>query len=206
MDCFGLILGKDWHQRYGKEEQGKYHLPSNSFRHFHEDNTGIFWLATGDKGLIRWNRNSTEDNFQIFNQVKGLSTNALYSIHEDEFENLWISSDNGIIQFNKNTFEHIGYLPKNGITAEDFNRASHFKSDNGTIYFGSLDGITAFQPSSFAKKLETLPDIKLFITHFEQYDGASQQIVNKTADLLKEQKIILEPSDHFFSLTFLLDE
>ena len=44
----------------------------------------------------------------------------------------------------------------------------------------------------------------LVITNFQQFDGDSNQLVDKTGDLLATNEIVLNPSDRFFNLEFAL--
>ncbi|MEM9107724.1 MAG: two-component regulator propeller domain-containing protein, partial [Pseudomonadota bacterium] len=82
-----------------------------------------------------------------FTEIDGLSNNHLYAVYEDEQEQLWMSSDYGIIQFDKKTFQAKAYLPKDGTTHHEFNRISHHQSEDGRLYFGGLNGVTAFYPN-----------------------------------------------------------
>lgn len=192
--------------RRAKDEKASNYLPAHSFRHFHEDKKGVFWLATGDGGLIQWDRNAeSKTYFQQFNTQNNFHTDVLYGIFEDKFGYLWSSSDNGLIQFDKKSHQFISYLPEDGVSAVDFNRASHFQSDDGKIYFGSLDGITAFYPKDFVHNLDSLPDVPLIISGFEQFDGATHSIQNRVKEIEATQKIVLQPTDRFFSISFLLE-
>lgn len=187
--------------RYWTGGEGIYRLPHDNILHIHEDKKGILWLASGGGGLIQLgvdNRQSTD--FQQFTTENGLSNNNLYAIYEDDFENLWMSSDYGIIRFNKNTHRAKAFLPEDGITHSEFNRISHFQDDSGRIYFGGLNGITVFEPSYFQEEHVLQAPVK--ITDFQQMDGATDVLINKTNELLKSGKIILQPNDRFFRLQF----
>ena len=187
--------------RYWSGGEGEYHLPSNHFYHFHQDHAGIYWLATAGGGLIRWDKKN--GRFRQFTKVDGLANNVLYAVYEDEKEHLWMSSDYGIIQFDKNTFQSKAYLVQDGITHHEFNRVSHFQDADGRIYFGGLNGVTAFHPDDFYD-FDTIHAAPLQITEFQQFDGASNQLVNKTTLLRKSGKIELNPNDRFFQLGFSL--
>ena len=187
--------------RYWSGGEGKYHLPFDHFYHFYHDNRGIYWLATAGGGLIRWDKKTGQ--FRQFTKVDGLANNVLYAIYEDEKEHLWMSSDYGIIQFDKNSFQSKAYLLEDGITHHEFNRVSHFQDADGRIYFGGLNGVTAFHPDDFYA-FNTTHDAPLQITEFQQFDGSSNQLVDRTTALRQNGKIVLNPNDRFFQLGFSL--
>lgn len=188
--------------RYWTDGPDGYQLPHNDIRHLHCDEEGIYWLATAGGGLIRWDRKNQE--YQQFTRVDGLSNNSLYAVYEDQRQRLWISSDLGIMQFDKKTHHIQPFLEEDGITHNEFNRVSHFQDpETGHIYFGGLNGITAFDPESFYEDDAQLQP-PLVITGFQQFNGQQNQLVDRKGKLLREQKIILHPDDRFFNLSFAL--
>jgi ligand-binding sensor domain-containing protein len=42
--------------RYWSGGKGGFYLPADNFQHFYQDAKGIYWLATANSGLIRWDR------------------------------------------------------------------------------------------------------------------------------------------------------
>ena len=199
---YKLDLEKGILERHWSGGKGAAHLPYDNIYHFYEDKDGIFWLASGGGGLIRWDRKNNQT--QQFSRKAGLPNNTIYAVYEDEHEHLWLPSDYGIIQFDKKRGQvRRVYLTEDGITHPEFNRISHYRGADGTLYFGGLNGITAFNPNDFYEKEGTV-NLPLVITNFQQFDGNSNQLKNKTADLLATNDITLNPNDRFFNLEFAL--
>jgi two-component sensor histidine kinase/ligand-binding sensor domain-containing protein len=165
------------------------------------DADGLFWLATNGEGLYLWNRKTNV--FQQYNIASGLPSEVLYRIEPDAYDNLWISSDNGLIRFNKKTFTAATYTTTDGISHNEFNRTSSFKASDGRLYFGCIDGINEFNPKDFIKDSSTF-NVPLRIIAFNQYSGAKNGLVNKTTELLNTSSIMLAPGDRFFTLEFKL--
>lgn len=165
------------------------------------DVNGIFWLATNGEGLYRWDRK--DNSFQQFNIASGLPSDVLYRIEPDENDNLWISSDYGLIRFNKKTFSVNTYTIADGISNNEFNRTSSFKAKDGRLFFGGLDGVNAFNPKDFVTDTNSL-NVPLRIIAFNQFIGSENKLVNKTSELLNNSQITLEPADQFFTLEFQL--
>ncbi|MEL6863098.1 MAG: two-component regulator propeller domain-containing protein [Bacteroidota bacterium] len=151
----GIIAG------FGTYWTEKNFLPTDRFQHMHQDAEGIYWLATEDKGLIRWNK-ATGD-WRIFDKTNGFLSNNIYAVYEDDFDCLWMSSFNGLIRLDKKREEVRVYNEEDGINGNEFNRISHYQSPNGRIYFGGQNGVTAFHPIDFLSPTAHRPDFQLKI-------------------------------------------
>lgn len=167
----------------------------------YEDAKGFFWLATNGEGLYRWDRKA--NSFRQFNITSGFPSDVLYRIEPDDDDNLWISSDYGLIRFNLTTFSVNTYTTADGISHNEFNRTSSFKAKDGRLFFGGIDGINAFYPKDFTADTTAL-DVPLRIIAFNQFVNAQNGLVNKTTALLNTSQIILGPNDKFFTLEFQL--
>lgn len=165
------------------------------------DNNGIFWLATNGEGLYRWDKKA--NTFQQFNIASGFPSDVLYRIEQDGYNNLWISSDYGLIRFNKKTFAVNTYTTADGITNNEFNRTSSFKAKDGRLFFGGLNGIMEFDPKDFIADSHSFK-VPLRIIAFNQFIGSQNKLVNKTTELLNSYQITLAPNDRFFTLEFQL--
>ena len=195
----GTILAE-----YHNKQTGKYYLPAYDFHHLYEDTKGIIWLATGDAGLLKWsatsnNWQSTTDNRQLTTD-NGLSSNALHAIYEDENNYLWISSDNGLIQFDKHTNKVVTYFKEAGIPHNEFNRIAHFRRPDGQLYFGGINGIVTFHPRDFAQVRNPKHSFPLAISTFNQFLGDKGSFKDLTTQLTNTHTITLNPKDQFFNL------
>jgi signal transduction histidine kinase/DNA-binding response OmpR family regulator len=199
------IIRRFW--RGGKDKE---YLPNNNVYHLYRDKEkpNIIWVGTGGGGLIRLTLDEKDISIaesRQFTVANSLTNNVIYGVYEDSRQNLWLPSDYGIIRFNKNTFESKAFTESDGITHNEFNRISHFQDDDGTLYFGGLNGITAFHPDELASQDEVLK-APFLITKFEQYDGQQRKVIDKTAAITHTPKITLSPSDQFFNIEFTLLE
>lgn len=165
------------------------------------DADGVFWLATNGEGLYRWDRKT--NSFQQFNIADGFPSDVLYRIEPDEYGNLWISSDYGLVRFNRKTFSINTYTTVDGISHNEFNRTSSFKGKDGRLFFGGIDGVNAFNPGDFVTDSSSL-NVPLRIISFSQFVGAKNRLINKTGELLTTSEIVLAPNDPFFILEFRL--
>ena len=200
----GLILFDEAKEQflniYNINQSKKQFLPTDNIQHLHQDEEGIYWLATVD-GVIRWDQ--VKNEYRQLTVANGLPDNVVYAMYPDDYGNLWMSSDYGIIRMNKTTFAIKNYLLDDGIGQKEFNRVSHFsyRDENGMqrLFFGGLDGVTAFYPKDFqTDKQEIKPT--LAILKYQQFDGDQKSIVDRTTILIANNKIIIQPNDYIHLL------
>lgn len=166
-----------------------------------QDTGGMWWLATNGEGLYRWNPKTNLS--RQFNITAGFPSDVLYRIEPDAFGNLWISSDYGLIRFNRKDFSVNTYTTTDGISHNEFNRTSSFRAADGKLYFGGLNGVVGFDPRDFRTDTSQLR-VPLRVIAFNQFVGSANELINKTAELLHKHLIVLEPGDKFFTLDFQL--
>ncbi|SFN47571.1 Signal transduction histidine kinase [Bizionia echini] len=149
-------------------------FPTDNINHMHKDADGIFWLATKTDGLIRWN--FLENTFRIFSTQDGLSNNTIYAVYEDDFKNLWLPSNYGLMRFDKISYDSQVFTDKDGIADNEFNTFAHFKDAKGTFYFGGINGVTAFHPKDFIAETKTefpiyISDLRILKKNAEEFEN-----------------------------------
>ncbi len=182
---------------YGTTEKGKNNLLSDYIQHLYQDSTGIYWLATANAGLIRWNKATGEQ--RQYSKLNGLSSNNLYAVYEDKRGFLWISSDYGLMRFNKTEEQVTLYTQEDGINHYEFNRIAHHQAADGRLYFGGLNGLIAFYPEAFYDTTNTDANA-IIVSGLQQYIGTRGNLVDLTNELLTTNRIILNPGDRFFAI------
>ncbi len=205
---FTLDETKGIQAHFSTQEKAEYYFPVDELKHLYEDEEGIIWLATS-QGLLRWNRE--EHSFQRFTTIDGLSHNNLHAVYEDDFGFLWMSSDYGLNQFQKSTQKIKTYLPLDGVTHHEFNRIAHHQiknsqdlSQNGMIYFGGLNGLTAFHPKDFVEQFDKKIEIPIVLLKAEIFRKKTNEIDELKPDFEENKKIVIYPGDQSLNLEFAL--
>ncbi len=185
---------------YNQSGNGKYYLPSDNVHHFQVDRDGIFWLACGGEGLIRWDRK--KETIRQFTKNDGLASNILHAVYEDDYGFLWLNSENGIIRFNKEIFTSTRYGMEAGISNLEGNSRSHFRDEDGTLYFGSYVGVTEFHPNDFINDGgDFRPDeIKIFSIY--QKDVRTGKIINLLPNYMEKGWLELTNRRAFLEVSF----
>ncbi|MCR9290204.1 MAG: hypothetical protein NXI23_22765, partial [Bacteroidetes bacterium] len=201
----GLILFDEEKEafiaHYHIEQNDEFFLPTQNVQHLYQDNQGIYWLATADAGIIRWDKKDNE--FREFTINDGMPSNIIYSVYSDEFDNLWMSSNYGIIRINKTTFAIKNYLPDVGTGQTEFNSMAHFeyldKERQQRLFFAGLKGVTSLNPKDFQKESQSvLPTLVLL--DYQQLSSEEKEVIDQTVSLKTNKQIILNPNDYIYKL------
>ncbi|WP_157558823.1 sensor histidine kinase [Microscilla marina] len=168
-------------------------LSHNNVHAFYEDKAGNFWIATGGGGLNLFDREKL--TFKHYTQKDGLPNNVVNGILEDEEGNLWLSTNQGIAKFDPQAETFINFDQRDGLQANEFNRHAYFKNKDGRMFFGGVNGVSAFYPQDL-KKNEFVPPI--VITKFKKLNQEISlcQVINE------EQELELSHKDAIISFEF----
>lgn len=104
---------------------------------------GFLWIGTsGGLNLFDIGKQS----FTHFTQKEGLPNNVIYGILSDSQDNLWLSTNKGISKYNLKTKKFRNYDVEDGLQSNEFNTGAAFKSLNGELFFGGINGLNYFFP------------------------------------------------------------
>jgi len=122
----------------------------------HETKNGTFWLGTMRNGIYAFEP-ETEKFTAHFSTNEGLIDNSVNVIFEDKRGKLWMSTWKGIAVLDPETGKIQNYSTVNGLPFPEFNTGSHFRDEDGTIYFGGQGGVVAFHPESLVNFTQNTP-------------------------------------------------
>jgi len=135
---------------YKHEPNNASSLPGDYITTLMEDSNGNVWLGTYGNGLAKAViNNAGELVFETFSTLNGLSNNVVYGILNDEHNRLWISTDYGLSMLNttNNSFRH--FYKQDGLLNNQFYWSASYKSPDGVLYFGGIEGLNFFDPEDF---------------------------------------------------------
>ncbi|MCH2046219.1 MAG: ATP-binding protein, partial [Saprospiraceae bacterium] len=184
---------------YHRNGKGRNYLSHNIIVHLYEDKDGSFWLASKGGGLLHWDPKLGQQKRYRINTEN--SDDVFYAVYPDDYNHLWLSSNHGLICFNKKNKEMIIYTEENGISDNEFNTIAHYKDEEGKLYFGSLNGVTAFHPKDLVTRSTDAP---LALVSVTKYNNNTQEYSNITAKVLQQKILNILPSDREVKLQFAL--
>ena len=183
-----------------KSEVGK--VFSNSNIHtIYEDEKENFWLASV-KGLFYFNP-KTEKIEKHLTTENGLPHDNIYSILPQGDSVLWLGTHLGLSSFHLQTQKFWNYFEKDGLSHNEFNRKSYFKSEDGTMWFGGVSGITFFDPEKVQRSTN---DFRTFIPKILQHNNNDQEIKEYLFPEHYSSDLVLEPQDKFIEFFFASDD
>jgi signal transduction histidine kinase/DNA-binding response OmpR family regulator/ligand-binding sensor domain-containing protein len=193
--------------QFGANAEEDHYLPAIIFHYIHKDRNGLYWLATGDGGLIRFSYNPDDPGSLSYKQYKkkdGLPSQELYAILEDEKGGFWISTANGLVHFHPETEEVFVFYDEQGITHNEFNRLSYYQHTDGRIFYGGLNGVTAFDPKDFYGQGNY--EVPLKVSAASLFSFGSDSLENIQPRLLEDGQLRLRPRDNFLTIKFSLQD
>lgn len=152
-----ILLNEMAVEHYRSQPEDSQSLSSDRLRCLYEDEEGTIWIGTEYGGLNLLNPQS--GSFQRFSQENGLPSNMIHGILEDSAQQLWISTQAGIVRWEaqSRTFINIGSDPF--LQNNQFNPNATLNLDDGRLLFGSTNGyavVNPFQITAFQNPPEVI--------------------------------------------------
>jgi len=109
-----------------------------------EDTRGNIWIGSFHGGLSLFNVQT--QTFKTYTTQQGLPSDNVLNIQQGDNGYLWISTDNGLCKFNTQTGKVKNYNVKDGLPTNEFNYGSGYRAADGSLYFGTFNGLVSFSP------------------------------------------------------------
>jgi len=119
----------------------------------------LLWVGTRGGGLNALNKKTGE--CRHYNIGDGLPDDVIYGILPDQRGNLWLSTNSGLSKFTPQSEHFENYSATDGLQDNEFNTVSFAKGHDGRLFFGGVNGITAFFPEKISPNADPP---KVFIT------------------------------------------
>jgi len=151
---FTPSIGKDTLMIFDRIEEYQNHLViDNRFITIYEGGPNQYWLGSNANGLIKMTENNEQLEFIKYDKSNGAPGNSVYGIAGDESGNIWISTNYGLGKFNPETEQFKNYYESHGLQSNSFIWDASYQSEDGRIFFGGNNGLTAFYPDSISDNI-----------------------------------------------------
>ncbi len=135
-------------------------LRFNNIDYIYEASDRKIYVATIGGGIYRLDSFDLANNtfsWKYFDVSKGLTSNTIYAIQEDEEHNLWLSSSYGLSKFNiQNESVEKFYVGK-AYRLNYFTESCASKLYDGELLFGHRKGFITFNPRDIKKDTTIFP-------------------------------------------------
>lgn len=190
----GKILERWW---TGAKRGDPHHLPTDDIRYAFPDSSDRYWLATGSQGLLYWDRN--DGVLRTVGRAQGFPTASIHAILPDRRGYFWMPTDNGLVRYHATSGDVKVYTTADGLGFDEFNRLAYAQGPDGRMYFGGLNGITAFHPDDLERTLTSMP-AQLVLKSIKLQREEGDRLEDLTADVLNGIPARMEPKDRFISI------
>jgi signal transduction histidine kinase/ligand-binding sensor domain-containing protein len=169
-----------------------------------EDKNGNIWFGTFGSGLDMLDAET--GLFTNYSTSNGLPGNSITSILVDDFNNLWLATDNGLARFNPETKEVNVFGRADGLQNKNM-KGWALKTRNGQMFFGGTNGFNSFFPEQVEmgknnhKPPVVFTGLKIFNRKIEIGEPINGRVVLQN-DIDETQELILSYRENFFTIEF----
>lgn len=180
-------------------------LSNNYIRTIIKDKKNNIWIGTYE-GLNKMisDSSSVDKKFRVFTKTDGLPNNMIELIVEDGNE-LWIGTNGGLSRFIPDEKRFINFTVADGLQSNEFSEHTSFKSSDGEIILGGINGITSFFPSQITlndlKPKTTITDFYLYNKKINVHEEYNRLVPLKKSIVLTDT-IVLSPKNKNLGFRF----
>jgi ligand-binding sensor domain-containing protein len=107
--------------------------------------SNVLWIGTAS-GFNRFV--PSEGRFYSYTERDGLPNDVVYGVLPDDQGVLWLSTNNGIVRFDPKSESFRPYDASDGLQGTEFNAGAYYKSADGELFFGGINGYNSFYPEA----------------------------------------------------------
>ena len=151
-------------------------LSNNLVRAIHEGPGGDLWIGThnGLNHLSAEDRRLQNNRFRLYTEADGLPNNTIYGIlPEGDGRHLWLSTNAGLSRMDTSTETFRNYTVADGLSANELNGGAELRADDGRLYFGSVNGVTVFDPATLPYN-DYVPPVRF--TRVRRHDADTREL------------------------------
>ena len=170
---------------------------SAAFFFVKELSDGKIWIGTNGDGAYIYNQQT--DSLSFFDADGLLKEKDVYGIIEGDTTNIWITSNDGLILYNKQKKSSRKFIMIDGIQGNLFNPNAIFKDKDDNLYFGGTNGFSVLQPNKI-KTNNWPPNVLISSIALNNRDIIPFQI-----DINKYSEIVFSPNETTLKFNFSAD-
>lgn len=185
---------------YNKSKQTIKRFSEHS-RAMFEDSQNKIWITTNDRGIAIYS--PFTGPVKYYDEKDGLANNQALCILEDNENNLWISTTNGLSKLDteRNYFQN--FSNKDGLSNNQFCYGAAYKTESGNLLFGSISGFNIFNPKEIISVDDYVPmvftDFKILYKSVIIGDD-KKSILQKS--ISETEHLVLNYDQNIFTLEF----
>ena len=136
-----------------------YHI-GYTVRAIYVDRNGLLWIGTEGGGLAVFNPKSGKI-IKRYTTADGLCNNAVLTLVEDRTGSLWMSTYNGLSNYNFKSGQFRNFYQSDGLQSNQFQINAGARLESGALIFGGIKGLNIFNPEYMTAHNDP---VRLFLT------------------------------------------
>ena len=159
------------------------------------DKEGMAWVGTVANGLLKYDPIANN-----LSPIPGTPCNDICSITEDNYGNLWVSTQYGLGKYDRTVGKFINFFASDGIGGNQFYDRSSCHTTNGMLAFGGTHGLTLFDPVDIMTNLNIPLMFEALKVHNSIITPSENGCISKSMEFNPEIK--LKYSQNSFAIAF----
>ena len=173
-------------------------LSSEEVLSIYQDRAGALWVGTNGGGLNRVD--PTTETFIHYTERDGMPSNVVFGILEEPAAGgagsyLWLSTSSGLSRFDPRTETFRNYDRGDGLQSDEFTAGAYHKGASGEMFFGGVNGVSAFYPADIRDNPYVPPIVLTALTR-----GGADLAGDRAVEIVQE--IALRWPNNFFEFEF----
>ncbi|WP_198172737.1 hybrid sensor histidine kinase/response regulator transcription factor [Hymenobacter ginkgonis] len=167
------------------------------------DRQGTLWIGTIGGGLHQLTTDAREQA-TVRSFANNLPESDVESILADDAGNLWLGGT-GLYRFTPSTRQYLRYDVADGLQSNSFKIGAAARAQDGTLYFGGINGLNYFQPAAIQADPRP-PVVQLTDLRVMNKPVAVGEVFNGRAllpyPLSQPQQLTIKAAENDFSVDF----
>ena len=161
-------------------------IKDNDLTQVFEDSNEQIWVGTISQGLYYYDKKNDS-----FVHEQSIGEIGISGIIEDKNKCLWVSTEKGLVKIELKNNKSNRYTNADGLYSDNFNVNSSVLTNEGELFFGTINGLISFYPNQITEKNFHLSVIltKLYISGNEVSVSDANSPLKTTLD--ESSKIVL---------------
>lgn len=136
-----------------------------SFESWTIDNNNILWLSFPTKGLIGLELPTFKAKY-FYHSNNSIIDNNVFGLMTDTEGDIWFSTHKGVFSLNSDNQHIRNFTVADGFPGMEFNAGPRFQLSNGNLAYGSMEGVSIFDPLKLKNK-HLYSSLKIHVTNID---------------------------------------
>ncbi len=179
-------------------------LNSNDIKSIYQDSKKQIWIGTAGGGLNKFVKDSPDKQGEFIKYTKeqGLPSSIITSILESKDSVIWVSTENGLAHIDENGNTFSTYRFTDETYPNYYSENASLLCEDGTMLWGTLDGLIAFDPSEIKLNTDVPPVVLTDFYIFDQRIETYQEDTPLKQSISKAKEVTLKFEQRTFTINF----